>query len=346
MALFVLNSDITIGNFRFSGVHDITIKRSIHTISDTAIIRLPAVAKITRKGSADAAIVTTGKQFSEGDPVNISLGYNGVLINEFKGFVKRCSLSTPLEVECEGYGWLLKRNSVTGFYKSIGLKELLSAAIAGIDPEYKIRVRCDVDYQFSNIDFGVSNGYHLLSNIAKYSDGCLSCFFIEPDVLWCGLVYSPYATGTDVFHDGSVNYRIGYNTLKENTLKERLPENDPVQVRYSKKQSNGNTLSQASDVFKSSLRVHNKILNQIGDQKTLKTFANEKAYRFNYSGYEGSLKSFLQPYCAPGYTALINDDRYPERNGVYIIESVETQFGVLGARRVVEIGPRVGFATD
>ena len=64
----------------------------------------------------------------------------------------------------------------------------------------------------------------------------------------------------------------------------------------------------------------------------------------NYTGYEGTINTFLDPYAAPGYKVYITDSRYPERNGTYIIENVATRFGVTGARRTIEIGPQIGFA--
>ena len=101
-----------------------------------------------------------------------------------------------------------------------------------------------------------------------------------------------------------------------------------------------------SDAFKIFVRTHKKILNHIADAIVLKQLANETAYRQNYSGYEGSINTFLQPYATPGYTAYITDDRYPERNGTYIIEDMEVHFGRAGARRIIGIGSQIGFANN
>jgi len=342
--MFVLNSDITIGNFRFSGVKEVHIKRSLHGIADTATIQIPSIAKIVSNGSVAAGTVITGKQFNDGDLVTIKLGYNGDLQTEFKGFVKRRNLDMPLEVECEGYSWLLRRNTINIFETSIQVKDLLEKAVSGIDPNYKISVQCDVDLAFSNVSIEDKNGFDIISNIGRYTDGALSCFFIQPDVLWCGFLYTPYANGTDVFGIGQVKYRLRYNVIKNNSLKECVTENDPLKVIYNKKLSNGEKISQSSDAFKNYAGTHSKILNHLKDAPALKQLANEKAYKLNYSGYEGAVISFLQPYAAPGYTAVIVDDRYPDRNGVYAIEGVEIKFGIGGARRIVEIGPELGFA--
>jgi len=344
--MFVLSSDITIGNFRFSGVCEVQIRRGLHSIADSATIKIPSIARIVTEGKAEPGNVVTGNQFSDGDPVTIKLGYNGDLQTEFRGFVKRRNLNMPLEVECEGFSWLLRRNTINKFWSTIKVKDLLTEAVSGIESNYKIEVQCDVDYDLGNVIANNTSGFDIINNLSKYTDGCLSCFFIQPDILWCGLIYSSYANGVDVINKGLVNYRLGYNVVKDNSLIERLTENDPTEVRYSKKSSSGVVISQTSDVFKNFGCVHSRILNQIKDATVLKELANEKAYQINYSGYEGAITSFLQPYSSPGCKAFIADDRYPERNGMYLTEGVEVKFGINGAQRIVEIGPKVGFAND
>ena len=112
--MFILNSDISIGKpgvnqFRFTGVHELRIKRSIHNYTDTAIIQLPSIATLfTKNNSSSPKTVITGKQWNDGDPVTIKLGYNNEMHEEFKGFIKHRDLNMPLEIECEGYAYQLK----------------------------------------------------------------------------------------------------------------------------------------------------------------------------------------------------------------------------------------------
>ena len=341
--MFILNSDITIGKFRFSGVNDVRIERSLHNVTDTAIIRIPSIARIVKNGNRAPGNVITADQFKEGDPVSIDLGYNGELRMEFKGFVKRKSLGMPLDVICEGYSWLLRRNIVNISKTAVAIKDLLHLAVAGIDSRYPIRVKCTIDMVLNNVQVN-GTGLDVIDAIAKYTDGTVHCFFSQPDELWCGLIYTPYANGNDALSAGEVKYKLGYNVLKANTLKQRTIRDDKVEVKYSKRLSSGTQLSQSSDAFREFARTHSRVLNQLKDAAALKTLANEKAYKMNYTGYEGTINTFLDPYAAPGYKVYITDSRYPERNGTYIIENVATRFGVTGARRTIEIGPQIGFA--
>lgn len=340
--MFVLNSDITIGKFRFSGVNNVRINRSLHSVVETATIEIPAKAKVVKNGKADATEVVTGKQFSDGDAIVIQLGYNGNLDTEFRGFVKRRDLGLSLAIECEGYSWLLRRNKVNISQQSISVKNYLNAAIKGIDKQYAIKIDCELECELSNVQIN-GNGLDVINSLGKYTDGAVSCFFKEPDVLWCGLLYTTYAEGDDVLNKGKVDYRLGYNVLKDNNLKQRITNDDPVEVMYTKRLSSGDQVSGLSSVFKTAKRTHNKILNQILSASVLKRLADEKAYMLNYTGYEGTLQTFLLPKASPGYLAYVTDSNYEERNGIYAIESVETTFGMHGARRTIEIGAQLGF---
>jgi hypothetical protein len=340
--MFVLTSDITIGKFRFSGVNAVRIKRSIHSIVERATITLPSIGKIIAKGRVDPGTIITGHQFSEGDPVTIKLGYNNQLKTEFRGFVTHRSLKMSLEIECEGYSWLLRRNKIQAVSGTVKLKDLLKNAVSGING--RISVQCDLDIEFSNVNFKDECGFDIIDSLSKYTDENLSFFFIRPDILWCGILYSQYAEGKNVLNLPLVNYRMGYNVIQDNNLKERTVESNPIQVKYSNKLPDGTKISQTSDGFKKYVRTHSKILKQIKDESMLKRLAQEKAYQSNYTGYEGSVNAFLQPYAEPGYQVYFSDRRYPERNGIYLSESTEVSFGISGARRKIEIGPRSGFA--
>jgi hypothetical protein len=180
----------------------------------------------------------------------------------------------------------------------------------------------------------------------------LTIFFINPTTLWCGLVYTAYATQStaNIFNFPTVNYRIGYNTPKDNALKERIPSEPTAVVMKGKTPAgaliaSGNIQVQTAANQKYLAKKEQTLVNHVPDSVTITKFAYEKAYTLNYTGYKGKLTSFLQPFALPGYDAYITDSRYPELVGTYLIESTEVTFGVRGARRLCEIGPRVGFGS-
>jgi hypothetical protein len=338
--MFLLSSDITIGNFRFSGVHDVQIKRSIHSYVDTAVIKLPAKAQVNKAGKIQAQGIVTGKQFTDGDPVTIKLGYNGYLVTEFQGFVVRRDLNTPLQINCEGYSYLITRNNISNSWSSITVAGLLNKATAGTN----ITVQCTVDMTLVNLEQKDTTGAGIIETILKETDGNLCIFFIQPNVLWCGLAYTPCAKGTDPFNMGKTKYRLGYNALRANTLKQRLPQDDPGTHIYVKKKTDGTRLQgQSTDIAGAAMK-YKKALNRIADEGSLAALAQEHQYRKNYAGYEGGITAFLQPECGPGYQAWITDSNYPERDGWYLVEGVEVTFGISGARRKIDIGPLISAA--
>jgi len=117
-------------------------------------------------------------------------------------------------------------------------------------------------------------------------------------------------------------------------------------VTYNKAMEDGNKISQSSDVFDTTVHTYNRILNQVNSTRTLKMLADEKAYQLCYSGFEGKLNAFLQPFASPGDIAVIDNPQNIDQNGNYLIESTEVTFGPKGARRIIEIGPRMGFAKE
>jgi hypothetical protein len=337
MAELWLDSRITIGKLVFSGVHDVVVDRSLHNYTDTAKIKVPSVAFISKGRRAMPVQMTTGNLFTDGDPVKIELGYNGKLQTEFEGFVKRRNLNMPLEVECEGYVRQLRLKSLSvNLSKGISVKKLLQTICAGTD----IKVEVPVDFTLYGRNLINASGTQILDEIMKCSDNTLAVFFKEPQLLFCGLVYTSYIAGSKVFDQPQVKYRLGWNTPKENGLKERIPV-ERVQVFINGKLATGDAVRTQSD-DKAAARKVQSLMNNVHDVGMLKQFANEKANHMNYAGYEGKLTAFLTPFALPGYTAYVADARYPERDGEYIIESTSVRYGLDGARRIVELGPRVG----
>lgn len=352
MATFILNSDIKIGipgvnEFRFGGVHEVTIRRSIHSYVDTAVIKLPSISKVKYKNKEMAATITTGDIWKDGDPVSISLGYGKDMQEEFRGFIKRRNLAIPLEIECEGYSWLLRKNNISGSWKTISVKKLLELAVSNLPKVGKetptIKVTCTHDTNLNNFHATNFTGADIINSILQNTDNNLAIFFIKPDTLWCGLVYTPYLNGNEILGPSRVKYRLGYNLIKDNTLKERTPLDNPVNIHYIKRKADGQRVSATTGIEKE-IRKYKKILNRIADSKELKALATEKKVRENYTGYEGKIYGFLQPFALPGYTAYLFDDRYHKREGLYFIESTEVIFGTKGAKRIIEIGPKVGSA--
>jgi hypothetical protein len=338
--MFVLRSDISIGDLRFEGVQNVVIKRSVHSLIETAIIEVPAMAYMQDMGRTTPKKIVTATQIVTGSEVRIQLGYNGEMRTEFEGYVVSCRPGTPLQIICEGSSYLLRINVPGVHLGKTTVKELIKSAVSRTTGNKAIKVTCAVDMDVVNTSSASAIGMDIISELIRATKNNLCCFFIKPYELWCGLLYSDYTSGITISNDENIGYRIGYNTLKENTLAEHVGNGKTATVEYKRKTSTGDVLTGVSVNRWGGVTKETAILNQILQEKNLAELADEKAIRNNYKGYEGDFTAFLQPYAAPGGSVKIVNNNMPEMDGVYLIESTEVTFGINGARRKIELGPR------
>lgn len=324
--MYALTADITIGAYRFRAVHRVRIVKSIYSFVDTAIIEIPASARLKKAGDPQTQSVETAKQFQEGDKVSINLGYDGKLMNEFTGFVKRVNFTMPCQIECEGYSWQLRKDKITKLYKSTTIKEVLELITAGTD----IKISPDIqDTTIAPFRIDAKNGTEVLDMLKK--EAFQTVYFIG-DTLYVGLEELAQI-------DKSATYKLGWNTINDDNLKYRRPEDVKVQVNITYKDKKGKakhkTVGQAGGI------TTGISYGYAADEFEMVKRAEQEAQKFRYAGYEGKVLAFLIPYAQPGYKADIIDEKYPERSGSYILESTEVDFGMSGARRLVGIGKTI-----
>ncbi len=314
--MLVLTCDIRIGGKRFRAVNGVTVRRSVYSPGSTATLRL-AVTSVLRRSGEPSTRIETAQAVSVGDRVEIRLGYNGRHRLEFRGYVKRLNLSTPLEVECEDEFWACRRRNVkTG--GTIALADLLKKCGLTVGYAERLTLR-----NFAVPDKPVSS---VLSKLAK--DYGLSVFF--------DLDGRVYACRPERVTGDTVKYELRRNVIRDDNLRYLDRSEEKIQIR-------------AVCYKKDGTRVEAKKGTEGGTSKTLyfydvenmqelATLAQRELDRLTSDSYEGSLTTFLEPYAAPGMLAELVDPLYPDRTGRYYIETVETTFGEQGGRRQVEIG--------
>ncbi len=339
--MFVLNSRITVGGFTWSGVESGTVERSLHSAADSCTIRMPTVGRVKYKNGSAPQLETIGDLFKENDKVKVELGYNGDLKTEFQGFVNYINPGggrMPTEIVCEGYIRPLRLNkNLKGFYAQTSVKQLLQLAVKGTG----IKLVVQDDIQLYNITLDNAGGTDVIREIMNICQRVITIFFVTPDTLWCGLTYTAYKEGRNPFGVGEVKYRIGYNCLRDNSLTIKRPA-EPIQVILGGTLATGRRVETASEKKVLSNRA-TAMSNNLHSIAEMQKIANEMQYQKNYTGFEGSVTAFLQPYCQPGYKMWLEDSRYPDSKGYYIAESVRVNFSPAGGRRIVEVGPQIGF---
>lgn len=354
---FVLNSMIKIGAYTFKGgVNDLVIRKSVNQIVSNAVLKIPGVGAIQSLSNTLAnglsiigigsqqpvknlpfSSVQTAKLFKEGDPVYIDLGYNGDLRNEFRGFVRRVSLTTPVTIEMEGYAWQLRSQNIAASWKVTSVKEVLKRVIHGTG----IVLSNDIpDIKLTAFVIPNWNGLKVLDYLQNHLH--LTVYF-DDNILYAGL-QAGRTTAAGAGQTGTlaeVKYNIGYNCVSEQKdLKQRLASDNRVRVRLEVRSKAGKrTLYEAGDAGGSVIHVR---IPYSQDTAYLQQLAEAILKRSKYDGYEGRLLGFLQPFCQPGWKATLMDKRFAgARAGTYFISGTEVTFGVSGARRKVELTYRL-----
>lgn len=321
--MFLMTCDITIGSFKPIKPNGVTWKKSIDTFSDTAVVKLPAIARLKTTGDSYDN-VQTGLQFKEGMPVTINAGYDGKNKERFKGFVRRINFSVPLEIECEGYSYLLRQiKDYSKSYRTTTVKQLLKDLVQGTVIKISDKIP---EIPLEKIVFKNASGIDVLDYLKKK---CLLSVYFNGNILYAGLAETePKAT---------VKFTLGWNVIKDNELKfEAKKENAEVKIKLQKSQMNGFKKTAEHGPKDGNVKVIR--VRHIDDQKTLNAMAEAQKNKLVNVGYEGKILAFLEPIVEPGNAAFISDEKYPERTGLYFIDSVEGSFNTSGGRQKIGIG--------
>lgn len=314
--MYILGSDITIGGKTFGGVNEVKINRSVHLIGATAMIKVPVTAVLKQKDETVTAI-ETAKAVKVGDEVSISLGYNGQMNKEFRGYVKQLNYRTPLEIECEDAYFLTRSKTVT-LSGNMTLKECLQKC--------GLSVLHATDLTLKNFVIDTKPVSHVLRKLK--TDYGLNIFFDMEDRVIASRAFDIVSK--------DVKYQLRYNVIRDDDLKYRLASDVKLKVKAVCFKKDGTkvegTIGAEGGVTKT------LYFYDVESMAELKTLAEQELKKYSRDGYEGKIETFLFPYAEPCMTAVLTDKTYPDRDGRYYVEGVETNFGTNGARRMVSLG--------
>jgi hypothetical protein len=329
---FVLNSIITIGAYKFKGVHEVKIVKSIHNGNDYCSITIPATCRLKPSGP-NATVSTeqykTENQFNRGDKVIVQLGYNGSYNTEFEGFVMRFNQSTPCIVECEGYIFQLNKQLQPKVFTNADFKDVLNYIISGTD----ITLAPEMANETFKIDRLIIANDQARQIIELLRNKYALTIFFHGNQLFAGLEFTQLRN--------TVKYQIGWNTIKDDELKLHNAGDYEVQVVIVGGGRKTNNIQTATAGDNTSNIVKKRLPN-VTDASTLQKIANAEYTKQSFTGYEGKVTTFGLPVIEHGDKAVLDDPRYPERSGSYVVDAVETFYNRSGFRRKVNIAIKVG----
>jgi hypothetical protein len=326
---FLLTCLVTVGPYQFSSAESIEISSRHDELGDTCTLRLPNLA-----GRLEAAITT-------GMPVKVEIGYDAANRVEFQGYVAEITPRTPFELRCEDGIYLLKRREVNGgagaSYKSITLARLLADITDGTPAIISPKVP-----QVTLSPFRIERGVTVAKALDKLREDYLLSAYFRGETLFVGLPFTEFSA-TESLADAEAGkfarYDFSVNVIESDLVYRR--ESD-VKLRaraISILSDNKRIEEEVGDPDGETRTLHYR---NISDRSVLRSLASEDLKKYRYEGYRGSFTTFGIPYAIHGGTAQLLDPKYGEaRSGRYLIESVETSWGVDGFRRTITLNRKV-----
>lgn len=325
MAMPTLTYDITIGNYKLSLLEKVTIETSQELLSDACNISLPGMV-------AGRAIQIEDK-VKRGDIVTVKLGYDGDNIQEFKGYLKAIYPDTPMLLECEDSVYLFRKTVGNKILTKVGVKDILNYVLTDINKQVSTPFKLVTDlskdsYAWDKFTILNATGFEVLDKLRKES-GLL--IYVRGDELHCHLAYTQ--------NTGRAIYDFAVNIESTNNLRYVSAKDEKVKVVV-----NGRTEKGAKLEVEQGEAGGDVITLQrptISDKATLEAIAKEEVKRYTYDGYRGEIVGWLVPYCNTGYSVVIRDADYSDREGTYYVTGTKVEFSQNGGIRTVSLGAKI-----
>ncbi|MDD2635612.1 MAG: hypothetical protein PHW82_08965 [Bacteroidales bacterium] len=330
-----MTSDIRINGYRVN-VSSVKYRCAITSIVDTCSISIP---RLLYKKS-DLSVTDSNEKYEEikfkaGDPVQVLLGYNGNNTKRFAGFVKSVSTSSPMEVECEGYAYQIKKiESFSKSYQTTTVKQILADLTQGTD--IKLASSMPV-VNVPNVRFKNANGMQVLEWLQK---NLAMVVYFDFDTLYAGVQYG--------YDKDVVKLRIAWNVAEDKELKQNI-DDVPTKIQLVEKNEQGELKKTQSDqeIYADirDIDIYPGITGDIGDVNIIgytdgdikKVIANRIQEEQNRIGYSGNITAFLEPNIEKSQVIDLEDTRYTERSGRYFAESVSGSFTKGGGRQNLKL---------
>lgn len=311
--------NIRIGGFRLRMVEKVSIKRSVELLSDTATITLP--------GTVFNKAINIEDKIKVGDDVEIKLGYNDNLKEEFKGYLKAIKTdggSLTLELEDDIY--LFRKSVKDEEMKDASVKSILENICSQVGG---FSVSCDYDFSYDKFVINNATGYDVLK---KIQDEASPNIYLKDKVLH---VHPQYA---EIF--GETRFDFSRNIERDGTdLKYKSEDERKLLVVVEGTDETGATVSVEKGTTggdKMTLKLPG-----VSSKSSLEQKAQSVLDQKVYTGYEGSFQSWLIPYVDAGYKVSITDPDYEIKDGTYYVISVETTFSQNGGVRKITLGKKI-----
>jgi hypothetical protein len=258
--------------------------------------------------------------FPHGTPVVIYFGYDGVLVEEFRGYVTSISADFPLVIKCQDEMWKLKRIPVNYAATNVSLETLLKSICKG----YSIDALEGVN--LGSVRFSQTNVGAVLEKIS--SDFNLYSY-MNGKTLVCGKYYS------DNSADPVEVLNLDTNNA-ENSLEYRNSEDIILKIKGKIIGLKGKKIEyEIGDIGGDELNLS---YFAVTSKEALKKLVDIDYAKRKRGGYEGSVTAFGTPVFKHGRKVNLASVIYRDRAGRYYIDSVTKKYDPSGIRQSLTLG--------
>lgn len=288
-------------------------ENSIDDYRNTAKIVLPRFARGNKRNDIPSFIYQILKR---GFSAKIKCGYDGRNQIVFDGFISSMTeKGSTIEITCEGYSYLLRNRVIGKIYHNVKLRPLLEEIISGTGIKLHDSIP-DVTLS-GNVNFSKMTGIDALE---YFKNKCFQNVHFFNDVLYVGLKFIPVGQ--------VIKYKVGWNVINIDNLS-ILEEIISTKVVVSKRLPSGLKVESTSgegNVLKIDIR-------HFTDSAFIKKVADSIHKDKTEVYVTGSFVTFLQPYAKPYDSCIIDNPRFPDYNGKYLIGSVKGSMSTTGGGR-------------
>lgn len=290
-------------------VSSVEVKTGWKLLTDTGIIELPRnTVSFKRLGENEDGFdkLNIRDVFRVGDPVEIKLGYDGQLMEEFKGYITRVSAEIPIEIKLEDEMWFLKQVPVNISLRKTTLDALLKAIVPSkyiIDafPVELGTVRYSKTTLAQVLD-KIKQDYNLYS----YMDG---------NKLVVGKIYSD---NQEIIH------KIDIDAAPSHSLKYTRADERKILIKAVSTLSNGSKIEATygdTGGEERQLSYYN-----IETKTELEKLAKLDFEKYMVDGYEGKIETYGNINIKHGDKIELFSPLYPDRTGIYYVDALVKKY--------------------
>jgi len=312
--MYRVDSNIIVGTNIFESVAGFETISSWQTFADNCTLTLP---NKFYKNNQEVIL-----EVSHGDEVVVQAGWYPNLNTEFLGYVSAVTPDNIMTITCQDAMWLLKQKTVKKFSgTNLTLKSLITQiwALTGLTLPFTV-----IDAKIG--DFRISN-----ASITEILDTLKSKFglssFIRNGVLIIGLAYEPTAGTNHIFYFNGdkcniIESSLEYRKITDNKIVVKGVSINSTTLVKTELYAFYNSLGQI-EVSATQEQGSTRTLNYIDFTIAELTTALERELpNLVYEGYYGGFTTFGEPYVKHGDNVTLIDNRFPERQGIYLVKEV------------------------